>query len=77
MTRGNQKRFVRELTANILREVIEKIEAGKTLPTWDGHELRCVLSCAFEKSAMMTVIKQEPRSIRARDFKQHCFCNNL
>jgi hypothetical protein len=44
----------------------------KTVPArWDGHELRCWLAERFESNAAMSCIKRDPRSRRAREYREH------
>lgn len=62
-----KKAFIRELSDSITESLLELTD--KMPEEWDGHELRCLLAFRYELSAKMTVIRREPRSKRARDFK--------
>ena len=77
MTKKQQMNFVRELTENIASEVVATIRSGKVPDDWDGHELRCLLAEKFEASARMSQIKDEPRSKRAREYRNTVIINNL
>jgi hypothetical protein len=68
MTRSDQRKFVRGLTASIRDSVLQSIATGDVPAEWDGHELRCLLANRFEQSAQMTYIRKEPRSRRTREF---------
>ena len=77
MNRQAQGKFVRELCRNIEREVAEQIKS-KRIPTyWDGHELRMLLAEKFAASGRMSSIANEPRSSRARDYRNTVIVRNL
>ena len=69
MTRAEQIRFVRELSSNICEDIKKTILSGSIPETWDGHELRVWLSDRHAESAALSRIKQEPKSQRARAYR--------
>jgi hypothetical protein len=77
ITKARQKLFVKELTENICRDVMQLIDAGDVPENWDGHELRCWLADRFEGAAAMSLIRRESHRARAKSFKNHCIVHNL
>lgn len=77
MTKAQQKQFVKELSQTITTEICKSIDAGKTPDTWDGHELRVLLAEHHHDSASMTVIRERPRSSRARNYRNTVAINYL
>jgi hypothetical protein len=77
MTRTGQKKFVRGLSNSIAKHICALIDAGKIPESWDGHELRVLLGYEHDKSAKVTLVAREPRSKRARDFRNTIIVNNL
>ncbi len=77
MTRRDQKKFVRDLSKSIATSISEQIDRDQIPENWDGHELRCLLAYRHEESAKMTSIRKDPRSKRARDFKNTIIVENL
>ena len=69
MTTNEQIRFVRELCKTVADEVVVSLRDKAVPDTWDGHELRMLLADRFERSASMSIIKREPRSARARAYR--------
>lgn len=72
-----QKMFVLELCASVSEDIIKSIRGGKVPEKWDGHELRCLLAERFEESAKISLIRDNPRSARAKDFRNTVNVNNL
>lgn len=77
MNKKTQIHFVKELSNNILARIVQQIRDGKTPENWDGHELRALVALGFEQSAAMSLVRTEPRSKRARDYKNTVIVNNL
>jgi hypothetical protein len=77
MTTVKQKRFVRSLSKEIADTICRSIDQGAIPQDWDGHELRALLASRHGESAAMSVIKQEPRSRRAREFRNTVIVRNL
>jgi hypothetical protein len=69
LTPAQQRNFVKDLTASIRDSVVNAISAGNVPAEWDGHELRCYLADRFEQDAKMSAIRKEPRSRRAREYR--------
>lgn len=72
MMRLGKKKYVQELCDGVKAEILEIISAGKIPSEWDYHELRVLLADKFTQYAAISVIKREPRSKRARAFKNYC-----
>lgn len=74
MSRKEQRRIVREHVSNIQRWVLSGLESKKIgLPAeWDSHELRCFIADQFNQAASVSIIRREPRSKRAREYKNKC-----
>ena len=70
-------RFVSDLAKSIATEMVQKIIEEKIPADWDGHELRSLMAEKFEASAAMSLIRREPRSKRARDYRNAVLANNL
>ncbi len=77
MTEAQQKRFVRSLSKEIADTICRSIDQGAIPQEWDGHELRSLLASRHGESAVMSVIKKEPRSRRAREFRNTVIIRNL
>jgi hypothetical protein len=77
MTKTQQKKFVRELTATIRKEIEVLIDKGAIPDTWDGHELRCLLEDKFESAAQISTIVKNPKSQRAEDYQNTLWVNHL
>ena len=71
MTKTQQKAFVRSLAKSVVAECVGHIRADKVPESWDGHELRMWMAEKFEDSAEMSVIHKEPRSRRARAYRNY------
>lgn len=77
MNRREQKAFVKGISASITAEACRKITEGKIPLEWDGHELRAYLANRHAQSAAMSSILRDPRSKRAREFRNTCLVNYL
>lgn len=71
MTREEQTKFVEELTENIKRSIINKIELGYVPENWDGIELRWYLAERFNQATYPYSKK------RKRDYNNTILINNL
>jgi hypothetical protein len=69
MNKTQQKKFVRDLSTSIVQECLGKIRDGQVPENWDGHELRCWLADKFEDAASMSIIRKEPRSKAAKEYR--------
>lgn len=59
MTQQAKKEFVKDLTASILKKVLEALP--RTPEDWDGHELRMLLADEF-KASVYTVTTRRKRA---------------
>jgi hypothetical protein len=77
MTKAQQKKFVRGMSATIAADVCKQIAEGKIPENWDGHELRALLHYRHGLSAKMSDPMSDKRTRRARDFRNTIIVNNL
>lgn len=70
-----QKRFIRELSDNIVKELREKITKGEVPQDWDGIELREWLAMRFAAASFSMLEKHNRR--RYREFKSTILERNL
>lgn len=68
MTKTEKRRFIRDMYRNNLRAMLAKVDA---MPAeWDGHELRAFIADdTNEQTAGSSLIRREPRSSRARAYR--------
>jgi len=65
VTKAEQRRFVRELVANVEEDLLRNV---KNVPdNWDGHELRQWIADEFQKSSWM--MKEKHNRRRYRDYR--------
>lgn len=74
MTKNEKKRFVKDLSATIAKDICEQIKSGKIPDNWDGHELRFLLAYRYEESAKMSRLMT---GRRLKEFKNTCLVNGL
>ena len=73
MTRAEQRKFLRALAGVTVSDMLAQIKA---IPAeWDGPELRCWLAERFESNASHSCIRRDPRSKRARSYRNTMLCN--
>jgi hypothetical protein len=77
MTKNEQADFIGDLLHNVAQSLLDKIHSGKVPEEWNGHELRCWVADTIEDSARLSTIRKEPRSRRARDYRNTVLVNNL
>ena len=77
MERNEQKRVIQELGDGIVRDLLEMVFAGKIPEAWDGHELRALFAAKAGDAASISTIVRQPRSARAREFRNHVLVNYL
>jgi hypothetical protein len=69
-------RIIRDDRPRILQELLDSIKnrvnIEKLPKEWGGHELRCFVAKIAAEMAENTEIKKNPRSRRARDFRNEC-----
>lgn len=69
MNRAEQEIFVKELSDNVAEKILAGIRSGKVPEEWDGHELRVLLAEMHNDSALMSILRVNPRGQRARAFR--------
>jgi hypothetical protein len=69
VNREEQAYFVLDMTTSIRHEVWELIEKGRIPESFDGHELRVLLSDKFKDAARLSALRQHPHSKRNKDFR--------
>jgi len=73
MTRAEQRKFLKANAGIIVQDMLLQF---KDVPAeWDGHELRCWLQERFDSNASMSCIRRDPRSRRARSYRNTMLCN--
>ena len=79
MNRREQGRFVNELGARIVSEMVARIKAGDVPAEWDGHELRRWLADRAEQSASGTDCYHARGRARRRerDYENEVLTRNL
>lgn len=75
MNLRERKKFITGLCNNIRDDLISK--AALMPDNWDGHELRVLLADRFAESGRMSVIHNEPRTSRARAYRNFIICSNV
>ena len=75
MKKSQQKQFIKELSRNIESELLGKL--SRAPENWDGHELRVWMAEKYAESGRMSVISNEPRTARARDYRNTIITQNL
>jgi len=75
MNKQEQEQFVRELTGNVLAEVLAK--SVQWPDDWDGHELRQLLADAFAASSCMSDAMKDKRAARRRAYENTVLVENL
>lgn len=75
MTPTNKRRFLRELTKNILNDAITKVD--RMPDHWDGIELRRFLADKFAESAMCMPKARGHEGRRRRDYENEVITRNL
>ena len=73
MDKQTQINFVIDLAANITRDMVKNIEAGKTPEDWDGIELRWWMAECFGRC----VLGGTSTKSRKRDYDNTVLVNNL
>ncbi len=74
MTRDEQVWFVKHLSETVTAEVIKAIEGGMVPETWDGIELRWLLSDKFQEQR--PIVGNQPRK-RYNDYTNEVIVRNL
>jgi hypothetical protein len=67
MTREEQKQFIINCLDQTKEALLAKV--GRVPEDWDGHELRAWIEYdVLDQISSISLIRQEPRSKRAKDF---------
>lgn len=69
MTKTAQKRLVRDVARVLVDQVSTAIDAGNVPSDWDGHELRPLMADLAVADAAVSDIRKNPRSRRARAYR--------
>ena len=78
MNRRDQLRIVNEMAASVKRGFLAQLKANKIPASWDGHELRVLITNTYvNQIASVSVITREPKSQRAREFRNRCSVYDL
>ena len=62
---ARQKKFIRDLSASVLADMMLAIDRDQIPTTWDGHQLRQWLVIAFEHASLhqTPAVKREVRKV--------------
>ncbi len=74
MKATDQKKFVRELSGRVAKDICQQIADGKIPDNWDGHELRRLLADRHKASA---AISSCMNGSRLREYNNTVLVNNL
>jgi len=77
MTRKEQSAFIRQLCRSIEKTVTENVKREPQTEAWDGHELRMLLLEHFRSAADISVIAREPKTSRAREYRNMITTTNV
>lgn len=77
MNRAEQISLVNELCMRMALAIGARIHAGDVPKEWDGHELRCLVADKAADNASISVIRKEPRSVRAKAYKNTILTTNI
>lgn len=77
MTKAEQKEMIRGLSTSVAESICEQIDKGLIPESWDGHELRALLSYRHGLSAAMSDPMKNKRGKRHKDFQNTIIVNNL
>lgn len=73
MNKEKQEEFVRELSENIVNDIISKVRRGKISDDWDGIELRWLLAEKFADAVFSGVGNKR----RKAEYNNTVIVNNL
>lgn len=77
MTRSDQRRFVREISRRIANDICQAITEQRVPREWNGHEFRALLADKHAESASMSLLRKEPHSVAAKNYRRTVAENNL
>ena len=67
MTTTEKQTFIADLCEAVKRHAMQ--HAHEMPEDWDGHELRAYLSEKFADAASISLVLREPRTKRAREYR--------
>jgi hypothetical protein len=77
MNKNDQISLVNELCMRMALDLGAKIIAGDVPNEWDGHELRALIADKAADNASLSLVRKEPRSARAKDYKNTIITNQI
>ena len=77
MTKKDQRSIVAGLLQTTRAHMMQGIDDGVVPAEWSGHELRVWFADYAERLAEGTLIRSEPRSARARSYRDTVSTSNL
>ena len=77
MSKREQKKFVRDRSASVVKSINEQIAKGLIPENWDGHELRSLLAYRHGLSGNIGNVMSNKRGARYREFQNTIIVNNL
>lgn len=77
MTQDAQLTIVNSLCMTAALDIGTLIMQGKVPAEWDGHELRALVADKLKQAAERSVVIQQPRSKRAKEYRNSVIINNL
>lgn len=63
--------LARDLSKTVADQFAAAVAVGAVPEEWDGHEIRVWLAEKHAESASMSMVSSEPRSKRARAYRNH------
>lgn len=76
MTKTEQKTFIKELTANVAKDMLALVDAGKVPEDWDGHELRQWIADRYAQVSFGSFADNK-RAKRFQAYRNAVIVNNL
>ena len=77
MNRLAQKKFVEELCACMVEDIVGKIQSGDIPEGWDQEELTQLVADVATSDALHSVISSDPNSARTKAYKEAVINTNL
>lgn len=77
MNQTEQLIIVHNLCMGMSRTISDRIRKGHVPENWDGHELRALIADKAEGNASISSIRKEPRSARAKAYKNTILTTNI
>lgn len=77
MNDKEKKEMVTQLAGTLVAGIVRAIDDSRVPAAWDGHELRMLLAREFERETSCSLIRKNPRSARARAYRNHLRCTSI